>query len=290
MEPVLDPPRAAVLMRQAEGPSTPAASWSAVIAGSFVAVAVSVVLFALGSGLGFSSVSVWEGRGVSTATFAITTAIWFIVMQWLASAAGGYIAGRLRHRWTGTHPHEVFFRDTAHGFVTWAVATVVVAVLLIASLTAALGGGVRATTAVATAAAQSDTGSGTPLYAYGMDRLFRPSDPAAPVPAGVDPRTEVAHVIAQALTTDGTVSDADRAYLAQLVAARTGVSADDAQKRVSDFITTAQQAKDKVKVAAEEARKVAARTAIFLALALVVGAFIACLTAVLGGKLRDEHP
>jgi len=293
METVLDPPRPTVTVRQAETPSKSAASWSAIFAGALVAIAVSVVLFALGSGLGFAAVSPWQSQGVSATTFAVTTAIWFIVVQWLSSAVGGYIAGRLRTRWLGTHPHEVFFRDTAHGFVTWALATVLVAALVVVSVTATIGGGVHAASTVAAGAAQADTGAGTPTYAYGMDRLFRPADPAtasANAPVGSDPRSEVAHVVAQALTTDGNVSESDRMFLAGVVAARTGAAPDEAQRRVNDFIATANQAKDQVKAAADSARKVAAKTALFAALAMAIGAFIACLTAVIGGRLRDEHP
>jgi hypothetical protein len=267
------------------------ASWPAIFAGAFVAIAVSLVLFALGSGLGFASISPWDGQGLSMTTFAVTTAIWLIVMQWVSSAVGGYIAGRLRSRWLGTHPHEVFFRDTAHGFVTWAVATVVVAGLLASSVLLALSGGARVATSVAASAAQGAAGTATPSYVYGLDRLLRPADAsAAAAQSGPDVRPEVTHVIVQAVATNGAVSDADRTYLASLVAARTGVSAAEAQTRVNDFISAANQAKDSVKASADAARKAAAKTAIFTALALAVGAFIACLTAALGGKLRDEHP
>jgi hypothetical protein len=308
METVLDPPRASVTVHQADAPSRSAASWSAIFAGAVVAIAVSAVLIALGTGLGFAAVSPWQNQGVSATTFAVTTAIWLIVVQWLSAAVGGYLAGRLRTRWIGTHVHEVFFRDTAHGFVTWAVATVVVAALTVASVTATVGGGVRAAATVTAGAAggvgagaagagsasqASETGSGTPAYTYGMDKLFRPSDPAtatAGASAGVDPRAEVAHVVGQAVTTDGNVPEADRTYLAGLVAARTGVTADEAQRRVNDFIATANQIKDQVKAKADEARKAAAKTAIFTALSMAIGAFIACLTAVMGGRLRDEHP
>jgi hypothetical protein len=293
METILDPPRATVTVHQADVPARPAASWSAIFAGAVVAIAVSIVLFALGSGLGFAAVSPWRGEGVTATTFAVTTAIWFIVVQWLSSAAGGYVAGRLRTRWIGTPVHEVFFRDTAHGFVTWALATVVVAALVVASVTATVGGGVRAAATVAAGAAQAATGSGTPAYAYGMDKLLRPTDPgtaAAGTATASDPRPEVAHILAQALTTNGTVEEADRTYLASLVAARTGVSTEEAQRRVNDFIATANQVKDEVKAKADAARKVAAKTAIFAALALAIGAFIACLTAAIGGRLRDEHP
>jgi hypothetical protein len=290
MEPAIDTRLSTSAIAPAE-PSKSAASWSAIFAGAFVAAAVSLVLLALGSALGFASVSPWDGQGISVSTFAITTAIWFIVMQWVSSAFGGYIAGRLRTRWIGTNPHEVFFRDTAHGFITWAVATVVVAAVLVLSVAASVGGGVRAATQIAAAAAQGAAGSTSPGYVYGMDRLFRPSDATAAVAAGSsDPRAEVTHIIAQAVATNGTVADADQAYLASLVAARTGVSPDEAKMRVSEFIATANDVKDKVKAAADTARKAAAKSAIFGALALVIGAFIAAATAALGGHLRDEHP
>src|ERR1700693_3894107 len=130
-----------------------AASWSAIIAGAFVAAAGSLVLFALCAGLGFAAISPWPGHGVSATTFAVTTAIWLIVMQWVSSGFGGYITGRLRTRWTGTHAHEVFFRDTAHGLVMWAVATVLVAATLAASLFSAVGSGTRAVAGVASGVA-----------------------------------------------------------------------------------------------------------------------------------------
>jgi hypothetical protein len=291
MEPAIDARLSGSAIALPAEPSKSAASWSAIIAGAFVAAAVSLVLLALGSALGFASVSPWDGQGISVSTFAITTAIWFIVMQWVSSAFGGYIAGRLRTRWIGTNPHEVFFRDTAHGFVTWAVATVAVAAVLVLAVAATVGGGVRAATGVAAGAAQGAVGSTSPGYIYGMDRLFRPSDATAAVAqGGSDLHAEVTHVIAQAVATNGTVSEADQAYLASLVAARTGVSPDEAKMRVSEFIATANDAKDKVKAAADTARKAAAKTAIFAALALVIGAFIAAATAALGGHLRDEHP
>jgi len=285
MESVLEPRGSGVGVGPPAGTSRSAASWSAIIAGAFVAAGLSLVLLALGSGLGFSIVSPWHNQGVSVTSFAITTAIWFIIMQWLSSAVGGYIAGRLRTRWIGTNPHEVFFRDTAHGLITWAVATVLVAGLLVS----VVGGGVRAGARVAAGAAQASVAA-TPSYAYGLDRLFRPSDASAAAQGGSDARMEVEHVVAQAASSDGAISDSDRAYLAGVVAAKTGVSADEAQRRLNDFIATANEAKGKVQAAADAARKAAAKAAIFAALAMAIGAFIACLSAALGGKLRDEHP
>jgi hypothetical protein len=101
-----------------------AVSWSAIFAGAFAAAAAALVLAAVGSGFGLASVSAWPNSGVSATTFTVMTAIWLVVVQWLASGLGGYVAGRLRTKWANTHTHEVFFRDTAHGFITWAVATI----------------------------------------------------------------------------------------------------------------------------------------------------------------------
>lgn len=288
MEPIPDvrPPGAVVTATESKS----AASWSAIIAGAFVAAAVSVVLFALGSGLGFALISPWNDRGIAITTFAATTAIWLIVIQWLSSAAGGYIAGRLRTRWIGTHPHEVFFRDTAHGFVTWALATVLVAAVLCFSLTSVIGAGLHAASSAGMGAAQRLAGAAMPSYAYGLDRLLRTDMASAAVHGSADPRTEVTDVIAQAAVSNNPVSDADRSYLANLVAVNTGVTADDAQRRVSDFIATANEAKAQAKATVDAGRKLAAKTAIYGALALAIGAFIASVSAAIGGRLRDEHP
>jgi len=288
MEPVLDPRPLGAAALPPAGVSKSAASWSAIIAGAFVAGAVSLVLLALGSGLGFAAASPWHERGMSITSFAITTAIWFIVIQWLSSGIGGYIAGRLRTRWIGTNPHEVFFRDTAHGLVTWAVATVVVAALVVS----AVGGGIRTAARVGAGGVHAAAASGMPSYAYGLDRLFRVSDVNAAVAQtnGTDPRLEVEHAITQAMSTNGALSDADRSYLVTLVAARTGVSSEEAQKRLNDFIGAANEAKGKLEAEADAARKAAAKAAIFAALAMAIGAFIASLSAALGGRLRDEHP
>src|SRR5579862_7943488 len=123
MEPALAAPLANVAVVPAMESPQAGTSWSSIVAGAFVAAAVSLILLAVGSAFGFASISPWDGQGIAVSTFAITTAIWFIVMQWVASAFGGYIAGRLRPRWAGMHHHEVYFRDTAHGLVTWAVST-----------------------------------------------------------------------------------------------------------------------------------------------------------------------
>lgn len=275
--------------------SQSAASWPAIIAGAFAATAATLVLLALGSGLGFAASSPWPRAGISGMTLAVTAAIWLLVTQWLSAALGGYLAGRLRIRWIGTHTHEVFFRDTAHGFVTWAVASVFVAATAASGILSTLGAAGHAATAVVAQGAKGAAAGATSTdTAYSIDRLFRSgsggSNATSPsASSSPDPKPEVAHIVANSLVT-GSFSDADRTYLAELAAARTGVSQDEAQRRVNELATSVMDAETKAKAAADAAKKAAAQASIYLALSMVVGAFIASISAVLGGRLRDEHP
>lgn len=268
-----------------------AASWPSIIAGAFVAASATLILITLGSGIGLASISPWHNHGVTVTTFAVSSAIWVIVTQWISAGLGGYIAGRLRTRWVGTHTHEVFFRDTAHGFITWAVATVLLAAVLSGSLMTGAGTAGHAVADVAAAEAQgamqSSGAPGSPLSAYSVDKLFRTTGSAGGTPA-TDPRMETGHIVANALV-GGNVPDADRAYMVDQVAARTGVSKEEAQTRVDGFIATVMQAQAKLKADADAARKATAQTSIYLALSMLVGAFIASVGAALGGRLRDEH-
>lgn len=282
-------------------PSAAAASWPAIIAGAFVAAALSLILFTLGSGLGFAAVSPWPRSGMSGMSLAVTAAIWLIVTQWLSAAVGGYLAGRLRTRWVGTHTHEVFFRDTAHGLITWAVATIFVAAVFATTAFSSAGAAGHAASEMAQVGmAQSGRGMGpaptmgppnsiSPADSYEIDRLLRPAAAGAQSQPGPDLRPEVGRIIANAAVAGG-IPDNDRAYLAQVVAARTGASQSEAQKRVDDFVSSVQDGATKAKEAADTARKTAAETAIYLALSLLIGAFIASVSAALGGHLRDEHP
>ena len=126
-----------------------AVSWAAICAGALAAVSLTLVLLALGAGLGLSSISPWPNLGASATTFTIMTAIGLIVVQWLAAAVGGFLTGRLRTKWVAVHVHEVFFRDTAHGFLAWALATVVGLLLAASAASSIIGGEVHAAATVA---------------------------------------------------------------------------------------------------------------------------------------------
>ena len=268
--------------------STSAVAWPAVLGGALVAVAVTILLLALGSGIGLASISPWSGSNPAPTTFTVMTAIWLIVVQWLSSGLGGYLTGRMRTKWTEAHTHEVFFRDTANGLLTWAVASVVVVGLTVSAGTSALSGATRAATSVASGAvsgaAQAAQGSGQTGYL--IDTLLRPTQPNANAPA-TEARGEATRILATGLG-GGTMAPADRTYLAQLVAARTGISQADAEKRVDDVVAKAKTVEDRAKQAADAARKAALSFAFFTFFSMLIGAFIACAAAALGGRERDE--
>ena len=184
------------LDRSRSQPAGPGAvSWGAILAGAAAAAALSLILLILGTGLGLSSVSPWSQDGMGAAAFGVSTILWITFTQLAASGLGGYLAGRLRTKWTDVHTDEAYFRDTAHGFLAWAVATLATAVLLTSVIGAIVTGGVKAgasvvggvaSTATAVTAggaaaagtemAKSDSGSGP--MGYFLDSLFRPDDTA----------------------------------------------------------------------------------------------------------------
>jgi hypothetical protein len=248
---------------------TSGVSWPAIAAGAVAAAALTLILVALGAGLGLSSISPWEGSGVSATTFKIGTGIYLCVVAVMASSVGGYLAARLRTKWTGLHTNEVFFRDTAHGFLAWAFGT-----LLSASV---LGAGV--------AAAQGPQGV-NPAEIY-VDKLFRadtaaqPAAGAQPAPGGTDAaRSEILRLWTSSFRNSSDLSAEDRTYVVRLVAARTGLSQAESERRVDQVVTEA-------KAAADRTRKAGAQLSFWLTASLLLGAFAASLAGVEGGQLRD---
>jgi hypothetical protein len=253
-------------------------SWTSIAAGAVVSAAVSLPLFALGAGLGLSSVSPWADSGASASTMKNAAGVYLVIVAVMSSAIGGYLAARLRAKWTDIHPNEVFFRDTAHGLVAWALATVLSASTLGAATTHIVAG---AASGVAPAATQ--VASSVDPAELVADRLFRRDQPTAPNSAtgnNEPARAEVLRLLKSSFRDSGDLNSPDRTYLAQLVAAQTGMSQAEAEKRVNDVIVEA-------KAAADRARSGAAKLAFWMAAALLFGAFAASLAAVEGGQLRD---
>ena len=296
-----------------------AVSWAAIAAGAAAAAALSLILLILGVGLGLSSVSPWARDGVGAVTFGLSTILWLTVTQLLASAMGGYLAGRLRTRWTEVPSDEVYFRDTAHGFLSWAVASLATATLLTSVIGTIVGGGLQAGAAMAGgaagpaaaalvetatptgAAAAAQGQAGAPLD-YAVDTLFRrdaANPAAAPVGAGAmsgndrasdQELAEVGRIFLNAGRAEP-LPEGDLRHVAQLVAQRTGLSQQDAEKRVAEVHAKAQARLREVDVAArnaaDTARKASAYGALWLFVSLLIGAFVASLAATFGGRRRD---
>jgi hypothetical protein len=331
-------------------------SWAAIVAGGVAAAAMAMILVVLGAGLGLVAVSPWPGQGASAATVSAGVVIWSIVIEVVAFGLGGYVAGRLRTKWANLHGDEVYFRDTAHGFVTWALGTLVgVALVTSAAGHVARGGAEAGALAVGAAGAAGAGGAmamdagprgggagmrgpgGGPMDYY-IDMLFRPSGPAgaaanatnasgaaaapaatgtatdntaaagatppAPPAPGMAPgagprggdlgpvRAEVSRIVLNSLK-DGqvTLSQTDHAYLGSLIAQRTGLSQQDAEKRIDDVAGQAKAAMDdlamKARQAADDARKAGAVLAMWSFIAMLIGAFVASYGATIGGRHRD---
>jgi len=261
-----------------EIPNRSGVSWAAIFAGAASAAALSLILVVLGAGLGFAATSPWAGEGASAKALGVSTIIWLLLTQIIASGFGGYIAGRLRVKWANLHGDEVYFRDTAHGFLAWAVSTLFAALLVVGSVGGIAGAGAQAGAAVA---ANSDASMG-----YFVDNLFRGEGPA---PVTEDAANGVAaRILARAVAQDRALTPEDHAYLSQLVAQRTRLSQAEAEARVDQVFGQVQQAKVEAKQAADTAAKVAAWTALWTFVALLCGAFFASFAALFGGRQRDE--
>ncbi|HLJ49215.1 MAG TPA: hypothetical protein VKU01_24550 [Bryobacteraceae bacterium] len=251
-------------------------SWGAVIGGAFVASALYLILLALGAGFGLSAVSPWSNVGITASTAGAVAIAWLVVIQIIASAFGGYLTGRLRTKWTLIHSDEVYFRDTANGFLAWAVA-LVVSVAFLASAAASMAG--------AAAQARTTTSEGTSNSvlvepnAYFVDALFRSDRPGEPT-ATADVKAEASRILVTDLK-QSEMAATDQGYLARLVSARTGLSQAEAEKRVSDVVNEARQAEDKV-------RKETSHLLLWLFLSFLMGAFSASYAATIGGRQRDH--
>ena len=341
-------PLGSSLPMEMPGPSPASAvSWGAVVAGAFAAASLSLILLMLGVGLGLSSVSPWAPDGISAVTFGVSTVVWLTFTQLVASATGGYMAGRLRSRWTAVHGDEVHFRDTAHGFLAWSLASLATAALLTSVIGGIVGGaakagaslvgaGASAAGAVAAAsggaaAARADEGGPS---GYFIDSLFRrgvsatsdasasatgaanttsagstpaatPDAAGAPAPMGgansangpaasntanTANTAEVGRIFAMNLQ-HATLPPEDARYVAQLVSQRTGLAQADAEKRVAETYAKAQsslqQTKTSAMEAADKARKATAGASLWLFVSLLIGAFVASLSATYGGRQRD---
>jgi hypothetical protein len=276
-------------------------SWSAAIAGAFAATAVTFIIVALGSGIGLSFASPY-GSGPSATSLTIAAAVWLVMAETMGFAAGGYLAGRLRSPVYDGVIGEATFRDAAESLVVWAIGVVAITALAGALGFFAAGATAHVAAGMSSAPRSEPTTSASTSgpTEYFVDLLFRPgpgaatangqrpaSDTVGLAPAGAQPalsneaRAEVNRLLVRSVA-QGRLDDSDRAYLAQVVAARTGLSPDEAQRRVAEVESKARDAADKT-------AKAGAYLSFWTFMALLFGGTAATLAGMLGGSLRDAE-
>jgi hypothetical protein len=275
-------------------------SWSAAIAGALAAAAVTFLIVALGSGIGLSFASPYSGPSAKAMTIA--AAVWLLMAETMGFATGGYLAGRLRSPAYDGVIGETTFRDAAQGLLVWAIGAVAMAAL--AGMLGVFAAGAAAhVTAGAASGRGQDTASASGPSDYFVDLLFRPAPstataggqrPSTPpadtvgiAPAGAQPalsseaRAEVGRILARSVA-QARIDDSDRAYLAQVVSSRTGLSQEEAQRRVSEV-------EAKARDAADMTAKAVAYFSFWTFMALLFGGAAATLGGILGGQLRDAE-
>jgi hypothetical protein len=304
--------------------------WPAIFAGAVVAVGIAVLLTTFGAALGLSSITL-DGSDSSATMELILTALWMVLTLVAAYLAGGYIAGRMRRRVESAQKDEVTARDGINGLVVWGLGTILSAMMLtnalglVASTAGSVASGAGQAAMAVTQSAGNAVGgalSGAANVAQGMipadardnptdylsNQLLRPAqvDAAAADPA--DLAQQAGSIVANTYRT-GEVSEADRAYLASAVAARTNLTQAQASQRVDQVIADAQAARqeaadaidaaaaeaqrlaDEAEAAAIEAARMARNAGILTAFALAAAALIAAVAAyagaVRGGRDRD---
>ena len=261
--------------------------WAAVIGGIVLASAISLLLLTFGSAIGLSLVDFRAGPDVAPIWIAIAGASWLLWVQISSFMAGGYVAGRMRRRAYDATEHESDIRDGVHGLLVWGGALVIGAIIAVGglgSLAGAAGAAIgTATTAAATALDEADVGAAD---AYFSDMLFRAGPGATPAPAEL--RSEAGRIIAQGAVS-GEVAAADRTYLAELVAANTGLGEAEAAARVDETLAAVATARAEAAEAAEQARRWSVLAAFLTAASLLVSAVGAYWAAMKGGDHRDKH-
>ena len=248
--------------------------WGPIIAGSVLVLGLSLVLLAFGSAVGLAIVSPWSNAAVASSVIW-GGSFWFLLVQLWSFALGGYMAGRMRHRWVGASETEVHFRDGAHELLVWGL-SVIISVIIGSLLVSATS---RVPTDASGSAPSARSISGAPVT-LALDQLFRATQPLPLAVAAYDARPEAARLLFASVR-DSNMTAADRAYLSQLVAAKTGLSQAEADTRVQTVST-------QLKQTFERLRKTTVLLGFLAAASLLVGAATAWWAAVTGGQHRDQ--
>jgi len=260
--------------------------WPAIIAGVLLASAISIVLISFGSAIGLNFLD-FDGEGASPIWVGIAAASWFLWVQISSFMAGGYLTGRMRRRHHDATEHESDVRDGAHGLLVWAGAAVLGTMIALGGVGAAVNA-VGSVASTATQAASNAADVNIDPNAYFIDTLFRSNQPAANGDMA-DVRSQAGRIFAQAALGDGTIAADDKTYLANVVAANTGLTPEEASARVDQVAASVEDARQKALEAARIARNTGIVAAFLIAASLLVSAIGAFWAAQTGGNHRDKQ-
>lgn len=285
---------AAVQVEVGKQTDTSYVDWPAIFAGTVLASAISLVLLTFGSALGLSLTSAHENTGISMVGFSIAAALWLVWVQVSGFMAGGYLTGRLRRRNYDATEKESDIRDGSHGLTVWALGVLIGAVVTFSGVATAVSTATNAATTLVSGAASGAVNAAADAISDNdllVDRLFRaPAGTSATADAAsaADQRQEVGRIILSSLAS-GEMDQADRQYIIDTVAARTGIPAEEVQQRVDQAWTQAQELETQAREAADRARRIALVAAFITAASLMIGAAGAYYGAVMGGNHRDKQ-
>lgn len=284
-----------------QSPST--VSWAAVIAGVTGALGLSLILSTFSAGIGFNVMS--SSVKKTAASLTVTAAIWISIAQWIPAALGGYISGRFGK-------NTSYCGAMLHGFLSWVIATFLMATLLTSTLTSLVSGaaktasislagviGTAGAVGGGTAAAMKDTHAASEaketasdvssdLKEYLMDKMLRSNQTNSTPSTKEESRKEIERIIVEGIK-DGKINKDDRSQLVKIIANKAGISPEEANKRVEEGMEKMKEAKEKVKEGVDTARKSVEGVFFFLFFALAVGAVISCVTAGMGGRKAMQN-
>ncbi|WP_366556173.1 hypothetical protein [Aquibaculum sediminis] len=254
--------------------------WGAIVGGALFAAALSFVLITFGSAIGLTMMSAEPGEGISLRWATIAAGIWFIWVAISSFAAGGYIAGRLRRPLGDAPAEEVETRDGGHGLLVWALGTLLALLMASSGIGGILGGASSAAGSLAGSASEMATEE---IEGY-ASRMLR-SDGVLP---SAEARSEIASVLSRSLAA-GEVSEEDRTHLANIVAAETELSPEQAQAQVETVATEAEELRAEALEMAEQLRIAGVIGAFIVAATLLISAAAAYFGATTGGQHRDRR-
>jgi hypothetical protein len=244
--------------------------WTPVWCGAIVAAALSFVLLSFGSALGLAVASPSTTWRDASATLSLLSGVWLLLSSLTSFGLAGYLSGRLQAPRGAVDSHEIEFRDGVHGLLAWGLAIIIGILLTFATVRAIAAGGITDTSKAMTSTVE-------PLMALELDQLFR-SDRKLTDPGDAEIRAQAGRIIASGLGHTSIAAD-DRAYLVSMVETRSGLTPSDADSRVTQVIAKAQET-------VRKARRVGVILAFMVAASLMMGAAIAWLAAVAGGRHR----